>query len=253
MFHSYFKRSRFIYWMFLIRLFFAGDIHQGDKCEHDGDPDEYKHDWMNEWMSERMTIIVSFEVPRCSRETRSEWSWFLQRKERTEVTDTGMDRAPGRRGHRPQGRGPKDADDDDPLRNNRVNVHGSPTVNGNHFKRSRPQCVYLANVKFTRGKGKPESICHGISLSCFCIGKYKSDSVERRMRRGSCCKLLTFRAWKPENVRNPPADRRSEIEVIRWMFCVMNHTKHTERRIFFIINLQNKFFCAIIIWLEICN
>ncbi|CAL1673563.1 unnamed protein product [Lasius platythorax] len=48
------------------------------------------------------------------------------------------------KGNRP--RDPKGADD--PLRNNRADVHGSPTVNGDHFKRSRPQCVYLANVKF---------------------------------------------------------------------------------------------------------
>lgn len=29
---------------------------------------------------------------------------------------------------------------------------GRPTVNVDHFKRSRPQCVYLANVKFTQWK-----------------------------------------------------------------------------------------------------
>lgn len=105
---------------------------------------------MKEWMSGRMAIIAFFEMPRCSRETRAEWSWFLREKE-PEVSST--EGAPGRRGTASDARQPKGADDDDPLRNNRADIHGSPTVNGDHFKRSRPQCVYLANVKFTRGKG----------------------------------------------------------------------------------------------------
>lgn len=37
---------------------------------------------------------------------------------------------------------------DYPWRNNRIDVHSYP-VNENHFKRSRLQCIYLANVKFT--------------------------------------------------------------------------------------------------------
>lgn len=42
---------------------------------------------------------------------------------------------------------------DYPWRNNRIDVHGHP-VNENHFKRSRLQCIYLANVKFTCEKRK---------------------------------------------------------------------------------------------------
>lgn len=78
---------------------------------------------------------------------------FYKRKERPEVNRQRVRGTWGRRENPPPlPGGPKGADDGNPLRNNRADVHGSPTVNGDHFKRSRPQCVYLANVKFTCGK-----------------------------------------------------------------------------------------------------
>jgi len=102
--------------------------------------------------------IASFEMPRI-------FSWNVRRMNLIFTNERNIQKSSAaRKGHlgeekpAPSAWGPKGADDGNPLRNNRADIHGSPTVNGDHFKRSRSQCVYLANVKFTRGKGELESI-----------------------------------------------------------------------------------------------
>lgn len=97
-------------------------------------------------------------MPRCT------FSWnarrmiliFTRKGTRPEVIS-----AAARKGHLGgRGTAPENPKGADPLRNNRVDVHGSPTVNEDHFKRSRPQCVYLANVKFTCGKRGTRNEAH---------------------------------------------------------------------------------------------
>lgn len=105
---------------------------------------------MNERMDERTNgdNSVLWDAARCSRETRAEWSRFLQTKGTSRShRHLGEGKPP------PVPAGTKRCRRLQPAaRNNHADVHGSPTVNGDHFKRSRPQCVYLANVKFTRGE-----------------------------------------------------------------------------------------------------
>lgn len=90
---------------------------------------------------------------------------------------------------------------DYPWRNNRLDVHGHP-VNGNHFKRSRPQCVYLANVKFTRGKRRAACTLANtllplfISCRCFLRVPSKIGSFCRArssaLGRGSCSPIVNL-------------------------------------------------------------
>lgn len=75
-------------------------------------------------------------------------------------------------------------------------------VNGDHFKRSRPQCVYLANVKFTCEKRRaacipantllPSSV-HGLlfSLRLSKIGSF-CRARSSALGRGSCSPIVDF-------------------------------------------------------------
>ncbi|KAG7190778.1 hypothetical protein KM043_006849 [Ampulex compressa] len=83
---------------------------------------------------------------------------------------------------------------DVPRLNNCTDVHGRP-VNGNHFKRSRPQCVYLANVKFSRGEREPKPIrCGDTSLSrSLCTRRIVT--LEENPIVLSRYSIAGFRAW----------------------------------------------------------
>lgn len=103
-------------------------------------------------------------------------------------------------------------------------------VNGDHFKRSRSQCVYLANVKFTpwkkRNTDRYAVLSVGYrdaSLPCFAAlqtqipDRFVSAAADRRtiVGRGSCkprCKLLTFArpSSKIEHGCNPIATNSND-------------------------------------------
>lgn len=134
---------------------------------------------------------------------RVDWSWFLIFPKGT-FNNHWQRRCNGGGGRERRKRGQTSRSwkgADYPWRNNRLDVHGHP-VNGNHFKRSRPQCVYLANVKFTRGKRKAACTLANtllplfISCRCFLRVPSKIGSFCRArssaLGRGSCSPIVNL-------------------------------------------------------------
>lgn len=98
---------------------------------------------------------------------------FYTWKEHSEVTDD-TEGAPGERNR------PRNPEKMPTTRCGTIALMftGMPTVNGDHFKRSRPQCVYLANVKFTCGKGGTRIDTSRRHLAaCFCVAPRDTNPI----------------------------------------------------------------------------